>query len=243
MTILKHVTDLHGGNRNEYATARPIPSVVLENFLPVNFALRLYKEAQTIPEEYWTIFTRNNSSMQECIQLPHMPVARELLEQLHSSEGLRWLEDLTGISGLIPDPHITGAGYSKSWIGDSLKVHTDFNWNEQLKLHRACAFIVYLTPDWKPEYNGAFEFWDLDKKECIKSVDCLFNRAIIWNDHMRGFHGYPKTIDCPEEMHRTTFRLFFYTSNSTYNPDDRPHRSLYWYDREANAPYDITSRK
>lgn len=243
MDLLTHIKQHHENKSDEYSSALPVPSVVLDNFLPENFAKRMFVEAQTIPEEYWTTFTRNGSLMKECVQLAHMPIARDFVAQMHSSDGLRWLEALTGVPGLIPDPHITGAGYSKSWSGDSLQVHTDFNWNEQLKLHRACAFIIYLTPDWKSEYNGAFEFWDFDKTECVKSVDCFYNRALIWNDHKRGFHGYPKAINCPEDMHRTTFRLFFYTSNSTYKKDDRPHRSLYWFDREMNEPYDIPSRK
>jgi len=243
MEIVDHIKIYHANLKDDYALSQPVPSATLDTFLPNNFAKRMFVEAQTIPAECWSTFTRKDSLMKECVKLEHMPVARELLAQLHSSEGLRWLEALTGISGLIPDPYITGAGYSKSWSGDSLKIHTDFNWNEQLKLHRACALIIYLTPDWKPEYNGAFEFWDANKTECVRSVDCLFNRAIIWNDHKRGFHGYPKPIECPENMHRTTFRLFFYTSNSTYKQDDRPHRSLYWYDKEDNEPYDIPSRK
>ena len=243
MELINHLKLHHSKLEDNYALSQPIPSITLDNFLPENFAKRMFIEAQSTPDSLWSTFTRKDSLMKECIRLEHMPVAREFVAQLHSSEGLRWLEELTGISGLIPDPYITGAGYSKSWRGDSLKVHTDFNWNEQLKLHRACAFILYLTPDWKPEYNGAFEFWDSDKTECVRSVDCLFNRAIIWNDHKRGFHGYPQPLACPENMHRTTFRLFFYTSNSTHKKEDRPHRRLYWYDKELNEPYDIPSRK
>jgi len=243
MEILNHIKLHHADRNDEYTSSLPVPSIVLDNFLPDNFAKRMFVEAQTIPEEYWTSFTRKGSMMKECVKLEHMPVARDLVAQLHSSAGLRWLEELTGVPGIIPDPHIVGAGYSKSWAGDSLKVHTDFNWNEQLKLHRVASLILYLTPDWKPEYKGAFEFWDFDKSKCVRSVDCLFNRALIWNHHKKGFHGYPQLLECPKDMHRTTFRLMFYVSNSTYKNDDRPHRSLYWYDKDVNEPYDIPSRK
>jgi len=235
---IKSNKELH----DKYITSLPVPHVVIDDFLPSDIALQLYQESCTVPDEHWTTFTRNNSLMKECIKLNQMPVASKFVNYMHSNKGIQWLEELTGIKGIISDPFIVGAGYSKSWKGDSLKVHTDFNWNDQLKVHRVASLIIYLTPDWKPEYKGAFEFWDFKKTKCVKSVDCLFNRAIIWNYHKKGFHGYPEPLQCPDDMHRTTFRLMFYVSNSTYLDNDRPHRSLYWYDRDINEPYDIPTK-
>ena len=137
--------------------------------------------------------------------------------------------------------YLTGAGYSRSYHGDTLKTHTDFNWNERLKLHRALSFIIYLSSDWKEEYNGALEFKDFNNERTVTKVTTLFNRCLIWKYNKRGFHGFETPIDCPEHMSRNSLRLFFYTSNSTHNQDDLPHRSLYWFDPITKEPYDIKS--
>lgn len=181
--------------------------------------------------------------MLECKNLSISPVAYELVSALHSSIFINWLENITGIQSLITDPHLIGAGYSKNSSGDSLKPHVDFNWNNRLKLHRAVSLIIYLTPGWKPEWGGSLDFYDADKEKIIKTVNCTFNKALIWNYHRKGFHGYADPIQCPVETFRGTFRLFYYISNSTYKPEDLPHRSLYWFNHDTKEPYDLKYKK
>lgn len=228
---------------NKFVGTPPFPMIVLDNFLPNDFALRMAEECESIPDQYWTNFTRRGSGMTECKRLDVAPVAYEFVNQMHSALGMEWLTQVTGIKDLIPDPYLVGAGYSRIGRGESLKVHTDFNWNEQLKLHRLLSFIVYLNPNWKEEYNGSLDFYDFDNKEVIQTVPCLWNRAIIWRYHKRGFHGCPEPMMCPEGMTRNTFRLFYYYSDARHKEDDRPHRSLYWYDKDLQEPYDIPTRR
>jgi len=51
---------------------------------------------------------------------------------LHSGEFIYELEQLTGIVGLMPDPHLVGAGFSRFRKGKDLKIHHDFNCNVYL---------------------------------------------------------------------------------------------------------------
>ncbi len=238
---MEKLTDMFEKNvfqtTDNYATAQPGPMGIIDNFLPKNVALDLYNEMFTIPDEHWRIFNRNGSHMMELNKLHLAPKAFELVGYLHSSYALKQLSELTGIPDLIPDPHLIGAGYSKSFPGDTLNLHTDFNWNDSLKLHRACSLIIYLTPDWNPDWNGGLDFYDQKRQAPVTHVDCLFNRCLIWNYHKFGWHGHLKPLSCPQETPRTTFRLFYYTSNSTYRENDPPHRSQYWID-ENGLPTD-----
>jgi len=221
----------------QFTSALPHQMVVLDDFLPVTMASKMFDESQSIPEEYWKTFTRRGSKMLECNNMSIAPAATEFINQIHSQEGMNWLCKVTGIDNLIPDPYLIGAGYSKIANGSSLKVHTDFNWNDKLKLHRSISLIIYLTPDWKEEYGGALNFYDYNNEYIVKTVPSLFNRIVIWKNHERCFHGCPEPVICPIDLSRTAFRLFFYVAESTVN--EKPHRSLYWYDRESNEPYDI----
>lgn len=223
---------------SRFKNNKPYPIVSMRNFLPEDIALDLYKENLSVPVDKWREFTRNGSHMIELNKLELIPKAHELVSYLHSSKFLNYLEQVTGIESLIPDPHIVGGGYSRSFTGDILQIHTDFNWNEQLKLHRTLSLIVYLTPDWKLEYGGGLNFYDKDRKTVIFEGDCMFNTALLWEYNKYGFHGYIDPISSPPGTDRTTFRLFYYTSKSTYDANDPPHRSLYWVDPNSNEPID-----
>lgn len=246
MEIINHLRDNFNNVEklnNNFVGTPPFPMIVLDNFLPTNFILKLNEECVSIPNQYWSEFTRKGSYMKECKQMQVAPVAFNFVNEMHSALGMEWLTQVTGIKDLIPDPYLIGAGYSRSWNGDSLQLHTDFNWNDQLKLHRILSFIIYLNPNWKEEWGGALEFTDFNREKTIQKIPSIFNRAIIWRYHKRGFHGYPEPINCPKDQSRNTFRLFFYYSDARYKEDDRPHRSLYWFDKDLQEPYDISTKR
>jgi Rps23 Pro-64 3,4-dihydroxylase Tpa1-like proline 4-hydroxylase len=67
-----------------------------------------------------------------------------------------FLETLTGITGLLPDPHLWGGGLHQIQRGGFLKVHADFNRHERLDLDRRLNLLVYLNKDWKEEYGGSW---------------------------------------------------------------------------------------
>lgn len=210
----------------------------VDDFLPKEFAMELYDECNYIDDKQWKLFTRNGSRMKEWNDLSCAPNAHKLVSYLHGSSVLRQLSVVTGIEGLIPDPHLVGAGYNKSYQGDTLKVHTDFNWNDSLKLHRALSLIIYLTPNWDIKWGGALDFYDRNRETIVASNDCLFNRCVFWKYDKFGYHGYEQPLTCPTDVCRTAFRVFYYTSNSQYLVDDPPHRSLYWIDETTKLPID-----
>ena len=246
MNIIKHIKETNPATQelnNEFVGNPPYPLIALDNFLPMDIASAMEKECESIHDKHWTEFTRGGSYMKECCNLDVAPVATEFVNQMHSQAGMNWLIKLTGIKDLIPDPYIIGAGYSKSYAGDSLKIHTDFNWNNTIKVHRMLSLIVYLNADWKEEYGGQLQFNDFNNKKTIQRISPVFNRAVFWRYHKRGFHGFPDPLLCPAGKSRNSFRLFFYVSNSQYDSTDLPHRSLYWFNDNLGEPYDIPTQK
>jgi len=173
--IINYIHDKWGSekemrNLNEqYRYTPPYPTLHLKDFIPDGLPNALYEESITIPEKYWTTFTRADSYMEECKNLKHAPVARQLVSALHSPEFLEWLRKVCDVPHLLPDPYLVGAGYMKSYKGDSLKIHSDFNWNEECQTHRALSLILYFTPEWEEEWNGDLQFWDFDKQGKVVS--------------------------------------------------------------------------
>jgi hypothetical protein len=224
----------------DYSHGQPIPWITFDDFLPKHILQNIQEEINTIPKHLWGKFTRNGSYMLECNNLKFSPKIRQLVLELNSGEFLKWLESVTGLEKLIPDPHLIGAGLMRCYAGHNLKLHTDFNWNEELHLNRALSLIIYFSKDWKPEWNGALEFWNFDKTQCLHKIDPLPNRMLLWDYNNKFVHGHPAPLICPDGISRDGLRLFYFTSNST--PSYPPHRSLYWFD-EQKGPYDRRENK
>ena len=116
----------------DYSQGTPVPWLFFDDFLPEELLKKVQAEINQIPKYMWTHFTRNGSFMEECNKLhDYCPTIRDLTLNLNSSEFISWLEELTGINKVIPDPHLIGAGLMRCYTGHSLKLHTDFNWNEE----------------------------------------------------------------------------------------------------------------
>src|SRR5262249_8242045 len=105
---------------------------------------------------------------------------RDVLRACNAVGCLRFLEELTGIAGLLGDPYFEGGGLHQIERGGFLKVHADFNWHKRLKLDRRLNLIAYLNKDWREEYNGHLELWDRQMTRCVKKVLPVFNRAVVF---------------------------------------------------------------
>lgn len=218
----------------DYSHGTPVPWLVFDDFLPEDVLKNVQDDIARMPSHIWSKFTRNGSFMLECNNLKYTPYVRELVLNLNSGEFLHWLESITGLKKLISDPLLIGAGLMRCRNGDSLKMHTDFNWNEQLGLNRALSAVLYISKDWDASWGGDLEFWNFDRTECLHRIAPSPNRLLVWNYDQRLVHGHPNPISCPEGNNRDGLRLFYFTSNAT--PASPPHRSLYWFGDAG--PYD-----
>lgn len=220
----------------EYSEGSPVPWLYFDDFLPTDVLELVQHEIENLPQHLWSNFTRNGSMMMECNNLRYSPGIRQLVLNLHSAEFLQWLEAMTGIQKLIPDPHLIGAGLMRCGPGHSLKLHTDFNWNEQLQVNRALSLIIYVSKSWQPEWQGHLEFWDHSKSTCLHRIEPKPNRLLLWNYDERMIHGHPHDITAPPGFFRDGLRLFYFTSNG--QPKNPPHRSLYYFDELTGMPFD-----
>lgn len=94
-------------NKSKYGFGR----TKIDNFLDEETAYELYKECMNAPKGGWTVFTRAGSRMEEFNDLISLPTThRVTYDIMHSGEFLYELEQMTSITGLLPDPHLVGTG-------------------------------------------------------------------------------------------------------------------------------------
>ena len=200
-------------HREEYAHAKPFPHVVIDDFLPEFVLENVLSEFPKPGNIDWIRFkttaekklaSKHEQQMGDAIRL--------LLYQLNSSTFITFLETLTGIDGIIPDPHFEGGGLHQIERGGYLKIHADFNRHKKLRLDRRLNLLIYLNKDWKEEYGGVLELWDKDMTRCQKKILPIFNRCVIFNTTDFSYHGHPDPLTCPSGQTRKSLALYYYSN-------------------------------
>jgi Rps23 Pro-64 3,4-dihydroxylase Tpa1-like proline 4-hydroxylase len=152
-----------------------------------------------------------------------------------------FLETLTGITGLLPDPHLWGGGLHQIQRGGFLKVHADFNRHERLDLDRRLNLLVYLNKDWKEEYGGQLELWSRDMKRCEERVLPVFNRCVVFSTTDTSYHGHPDELTCPEGWTRKSMALYYYTTGRSAEETSQSHSTLY-QERPGESVFSMKAR-
>ena len=204
---------------------QPVPYTIIDNFLPEELFKTLSFEIDFLQENDWTVFSNGTSYRKECRNFTSTPRIQSMAYSFQGSAFLSWIEQVTGINKLVADPHYRGGGITQVSRGNSLGLHNDFNWNEQIRLTRRANIILYMNPVWDPAWGGELEFWDFDKTECLVKIEPRPNRLAIWNYDERLIHGHPHPLMCPEDVLRQNFIQFYYSSNATH--ETPPHRSQF----------------
>lgn len=224
-----YLEDLAELSANKYQTASPFSHIAFDNFLPEDILEKVLTEFPDVNDAQWQQYkseTENGklaSSKYEMIP-PH---TRYVLDQLNTPPFLQFLEKLTGIKHLIPDPYYTGGGMHQTKSGGHLGIHVDFNKYDQLKIYRRINVLIYLNKDWKPEYGGDLELWDDKMEKMEEKIAPIFNRCAIFTTSENSHHGHPDPITCPVEMTRKSLAWYYYTVENGEAMYAEPHTTLF----------------
>ena len=198
-----------------YQNASPFPHVVIDDFLD-QALLRLI--ASGYPSlEGERHFDRDQERLKYQFHSDRVPsgLARNLLAELNGRAFLGFIQEMTGIAGLISDPYLAGGGLHVTKSGGHLGIHADFNIHEEMQVERRLNLLIYLNQDWQASYGGNLELWDRQMKRCEKKVMPLLGRAVVFNTSLDSYHGHPDPLDCPPEVDRRSIATYYYTALAT----------------------------
>jgi Rps23 Pro-64 3,4-dihydroxylase Tpa1-like proline 4-hydroxylase len=224
-------------NKNAYNQASPFPHIALEDFMDAKLLREVCREFPEPSRNDWNAMVDKDQKKFAANRTELLgPATRRVLHFLNSRDIINFLERLTGISGLIPDPHLAGGGLHELRPDGFLKIHADFNWHKQLRLDRRINLLVYLNEDWLPEYEGRLELWDTEMKGKVKEYLPLFNRCVIFNTTNTSFHGNPVPVACPEGRSRRSIAMYYYTNGRPAEELAEEHGTLF-----RNRPGEATA--
>lgn len=159
---------------------------------------------------------------------------------LLSQDWVNKLESIVGKTGVYGDVGLHGGGIHAHTRGGHLNVHLDYNLHPKLKLKRNYNIIIYMSQGWDPAWGGGLGLWthDAEKrgpKECVKTVDVKFNRAVLFDTSQNSWHGLPEKIDCPEGHYRQSLALYYLTQPEA-GVDPRGKALFAPYKEQENDP-------
>jgi hypothetical protein len=203
------------GFSSRYRLAQPFPHIVIDDFLPSGVIERIAESFPEQPLAHDTVMLDEFSHFKKRQIRPDDcdPFGRSFFQFLNSFAILSFLEGLTGIDGLISDPHFEGGGFHEISRGGKLGVHADFRIHRKLHLVRRLNLLLYLNQDWDDSYGGALELWDKKITASVRSIAPISNRCVIFNTDIDSFHGHPDPLNTPAGVNRKSVATYYYTAS------------------------------
>ena len=236
-------------NNKKFQNAEQFPHISFDNFLNNNLALELSQNFPDYNDDIaWVVRDTENIKKRYQEDDKKLPkIFRLMLREFNSKQFLLFLEALTGIENLIPDPYFINGGVHMSKKGDYLSVHADFNWNHMIQANRRVNALIYLTESWNKEWNGGLELFKPNEKNPAKTIYPEFNRLIVFQTSANSLHGHPIPLNTPDEIYRQVLNLYYYSRHPDENYSKDPHFTKYTrqsseWSQKIKASYEKSSK-
>ena len=259
-------SSLHSASQSaaarDYGSASPFPHVVLENLFPADFVAAVASELPQEVDPHGCALAappdgvKTSLSDQRCFHATRL-ASREFRKSMINNEALmgnqtrllfatmrsprfvRFLEKMSGIDGLVPDPAYEGSGIHITTRGGHLQVHSDFNHlGADLKWHRRLNIFVFLNHDWEDAYGGHLELWDRNLTRCAQRVLPTMNRFVAFSSTDFSYHGHPVPLTAPPGRMRRSVAMYYYTRSRPVEECldqrcDSAHTTLFKYPHQS----------
>ena len=236
---LGRMAEIEPSLRSRYASARPYPHVVIDDFFDPSLVEQVLAEFPAPGEIRWQRFDNEREiKLAAGRESTFGPATRLLLYHLNSIKFLEFLSEVTGIQNLLCDPCIDGGGLHQIVPGGKLGVHADFNKHPRYGLDRRINLLLYLNKDRREEYGGHLELWDRDMTRCEAKVLPIFKRVMIFGTTDYTCHGHPDPLRCPQGMTRKSLALYYFTNGRPVEEVSGEHSTLF----RARKPDDFKPR-
>lgn len=198
----------------KFRSAKPFSHIVIDNFLVEEVANAVAAEFPAHGGPEWNEYNNAIEVKKVCNHWDRFPKATyKLFSYLNSKDFVVEISKLAG-DPLYADPGLHGGGWHSHGAGGKLNMHLDYSIHPKTGLERRLNLILYLQPDWKPEWGGALGFWEHDEStngpgKLATEIPCLFNRAVIFDTSQNSWHGLPDPVACPREKPRNSLAIYY----------------------------------
>lgn len=208
--------------------SKPFRHLVYDNFFYPEKAEQILAQYPDVGRGTWdgtTYIHQKNKFILRRFQ--EGDLLHDVFNELNSPPFIQFLEKLSGIEALEGDKKLFGGGLHQSTKGAFLDVHVDFNYHPETQYHRRLNVLVYMNKDWKQDYAGDLELWDMERQVMTEKIAPLFNRMVMFETNERSFHGHPVPLNTPEGISRKSLAVYFYSPTRPAQEVAVNHNSIF----------------
>ncbi len=211
---------------DRFMNAGPFPHIVIDDVLDDDEAAAA---VEAFPPTSWTGWKRYGDEYQPrkhiCSDIEALPPPlQRLLDEMNRPAMLEWLQELTGIDHLVPDPHLEGGGLHCTAAGGTLTPHTDFHHYRRLALFRRINAILYLNDCWRENDGGELELIGTESGEAEVRVEPRLGRLVVFRTDHDSVHGFTNPVR--EGTVRRSVATYYYTAQEA--PQFSGDTNTYW---------------
>lgn len=216
--------------RKDYHSKKPFKYTAFEGLFKPEMVDVIYNSYPSIEHGAWdgTTYIDQKNKFQKTV-FESGSLFDKVFKELNSAEFLNCLEEITQIKSLIGDEELFGGGLHQSIKGAFLNVHVDYNIHPKTNYHRRLNVITYMNKDWKDEYEGHLELWDLNNgnKKMLERIAPTFNKCVIFETNEISYHGHPKQLNAPPNVNRKSLATYYYTESRPEVEMATEHNTVY----------------
>jgi len=193
---------------------QPYPHAIVDNFWNPDVAQNILAEVKDV--EYNAAYTNPFELKNACnIWDRFSPTVYQAFTFLSSRKFTDYLGKILDIPDLIPDVGLHGGGIHYHPPGGKLNPHVDYSHHPKLGYRRKLNFLVYLNPGWQTDHGGELGMWTPEGaqtfKEPVKTIEPLFNRAVVFESTQTSYHGLAR----PTQQPRRSMAFYYLVDDQT----------------------------
>ena len=202
-----------------YQHAKPFPHLAVCDLMPGALLEAVREECEQVHLDPPLITTSNRRQVKhETSDIERLGIyTRHLLGQLNSAPFVDFLEQVTGVRGLICDPHHHLAGLHETPQGGYGSIHSDFSYYPRLDVYHRLNVLIYLNADWPESYGGQLELWSADRSRAERIIQPTFGTVVLFETGPKTYHGLPTPIAGPPGTVRRSLANYYYTSHAPWS--------------------------
>lgn len=213
--ILSRINQEKENFKKEFQNSAQINSCIIDNLLPEDVALEIYKCFPN-PEsmgEHRSL--KENKKITAQLNL-YNPILEEITFAFHDLRIVKLVEEITGIKNMEPDSNLYAGGLSLMSEGNFLNPHLDNSHDHERNRYRVLNLLYYVSPDWKLENGGNLELWDNGVKKTQRTIVSKFNRLALMITNKTSYHSVSKVL-C--NANRCCVSNYYFSSTPAENQD------------------------
>jgi len=199
-------------NLKNFKKGEPFHHCVIDNFFHKDIARKLSKEFPAYDSKEWYVYKNaieNKKASNNWNLFPE--ITYKVLTYLSSQEFASYLSESFN-KKLYPDIGLHGGGWHIHSNGGNLNPHLDYSIHPKLRLQRKINLIIYLSELMTKDMGGEFGLWSGDSNapnDLAKTVQPLFNRAVIFDTTQNSWHGMVNPVTCPSDVYRQSMAVYY----------------------------------